>query len=213
MKVLNFRSICKQREMESKDHLNKFEVGSVPTLYYIPDFISDSDQKLLLNQEGLSMKKVLCLKSPHQDGSAYFPVVAILSLGSPVIMDFTPHSTLADTTSNIQETSHGNLQNYPPFSIALMPRSLLVFKDTTYSGDGCTWIPVIENFTVHHDLKNFNGFQKKNISITKNRRWLKFKFLIYCLSQGDSDGAYQGVIRLFLSNEDEIHLTMQDLMT
>ncbi|CAI9261881.1 unnamed protein product [Lactuca saligna] len=62
MKVLNFRSICKQREMESKDHLNKFKVGSVPTLYYIPDFISDSDQKLLLNQEGLSMKKVLCLK-------------------------------------------------------------------------------------------------------------------------------------------------------
>ncbi|CAI9276034.1 unnamed protein product [Lactuca saligna] len=127
---------------------------------------------------------------PHQDGPAYFPVVAILSLGSPVIMDFTPHSTLADTTSNIQETSHGNLQNYHPFSIALMPRSLLVFKDTTYSGHGCTWIPVIENFTVHH-----------------------FKFLIYCLSQGDSDGAYQGVIRLFLSNEDEIHLTMQDLMT
>ncbi|CAI9285791.1 unnamed protein product [Lactuca saligna] len=136
--------------MESKDHLNKFKVGSVPMLYYILDFISDSDKKLLLNQEGLSMKKVLCLKIPHQDGPAYFPMVAILSLGSPVVVDFTPHSTLADTTSNIQETSHGNLQNYPPFSIALMPRSLLVFKDTTYSGHGCTWIPVIENFTVHH---------------------------------------------------------------
>lgn len=50
-------------------------------------------------------------------------------------MDFTPHSTLVDTTSNIQETSHGNLQNYPPFSIALMPCSLLVFKDTAYSGE------------------------------------------------------------------------------
>ncbi|CAI9260345.1 unnamed protein product [Lactuca saligna] len=101
-------------------------------------------------EEGLSMKKVLCLKIPHQDGLAYFPVVAILSLGLPVVVDFTPHSTLADTTSNIQKTSHGNLQNYLPFSIALMPRSLLVFKDTTYSGHGCTWIPVIENFTVHH---------------------------------------------------------------
>ncbi|CAH1441476.1 unnamed protein product [Lactuca virosa] len=177
--------------MESRDHLNKFKVGSVPTLYYIPDFISDSDQKLLLNQiytapvskwkslknrrlqnwggivheKGLlpqdlppwltkiteKIKEELCLFPsainhvlineylpnqgimPHQDGPAYFPVVAILSLGSPVIMDFTPHSTLADTTSNIQETSHGNLQNYPPFSVALMPRSLLVFKDTAYS--------------------------------------------------------------------------------
>ncbi|GAY61353.1 hypothetical protein CUMW_209310 [Citrus unshiu] len=31
---------------------------------------------------------------PHQDGPAYFPVVAILSLGSPVVMDFTPHPKL-----------------------------------------------------------------------------------------------------------------------
>ncbi|CAD5328522.1 unnamed protein product [Arabidopsis thaliana] len=31
---------------------------------------------------------------PHQDGPAYFPVVAILSLGSPVVMDFTPHLRL-----------------------------------------------------------------------------------------------------------------------
>ncbi|CAI9295922.1 unnamed protein product [Lactuca saligna] len=156
MKVLNFRSICKQREMESKDHLNKFKVGSVPTLYYIPDFISDPDKKLLLNK-------------PHQDGPAYFPVVAILSLGSPVVMDFTPHSTLADTTSNIQETSHGNLQNYPPFSITLMPRSLLVFKDTTYSGHGCTWIPVIENlqFTM-------------SIAITSMRQ-TQFYHLSYCV--------------------------------
>ncbi|XP_023747058.1 uncharacterized protein LOC111895188 isoform X2 [Lactuca sativa] len=29
----------------------------------------------------------------------------------------------------------------------------------------CSFVPL--------DLKNFNGFQKKNISITKNRRWLK----------------------------------------
>ncbi|OMO54645.1 Oxoglutarate/iron-dependent dioxygenase [Corchorus capsularis] len=31
---------------------------------------------------------------PHQDGPAYYPVVAILSLGSPVVMNFTPHSRL-----------------------------------------------------------------------------------------------------------------------
>ncbi|KAL4561025.1 hypothetical protein LXL04_033185 [Taraxacum kok-saghyz] len=177
--------------MESRDHLSKYKVGSVPTLYYIPDFISDSDQKLLLNhiyaapvskwkslknrrlqnwggivhEKGLLPqdlppwltkitekinKELQLFHSPinhvlineylpnqgimaHQDGPAYFPVVAILSLGSPVIMDFTPHSSIADSTSNIQETNHGNLQNYPPFSIALMPCSLLVFKDMAYS--------------------------------------------------------------------------------
>ncbi|XP_012077561.1 alpha-ketoglutarate-dependent dioxygenase alkB homolog 6 isoform X3 [Jatropha curcas] len=40
---------------------------------------------------------------PHQDGPAYFPVVAILSLGSPVVMDFVPHSklrTCTDTPKN-----------------------------------------------------------------------------------------------------------------
>ncbi|KAI3511651.1 hypothetical protein L1887_18808 [Cichorium endivia] len=174
-------------EMDSTDHLNKFKVGSVPTLYYIPDFISNSDQKLLLNhiytapvskwkslknrrlqnwggivhEKGLlpqdlppwltkiteKIKEELLLFPsainhvlineylpnqgimPHQDGPAYFPVVAILSLGSPVIMDFTPHASLADSTSN----NDGNLQNYPPFSIALKPCSLLVFKDTAYS--------------------------------------------------------------------------------
>ncbi|KAD5803547.1 hypothetical protein E3N88_14907 [Mikania micrantha] len=77
--------------------------------------------------------------TPHQDGPAYFPVVAILSLGSPVVMDFRPHFSLLGSTSNIEdknsieEADHGNLPNYPPFSIALMPGSLLIFKDTAYS--------------------------------------------------------------------------------
>lgn len=83
---------------------------------------------------------------PHQDGPAYYPVVAILSLGSPVVMDFTPHPNLSSST-------HGNgvddkisdpgpavmnsgeqLDNCHPFSIVLMPRSLLIFKDLVYSG-------------------------------------------------------------------------------
>ena len=36
----------------------------------------------------------LPIVQPHQDGPAYYPVVAILSLGSPVVMDFIPHSSL-----------------------------------------------------------------------------------------------------------------------
>ncbi|KAK9058515.1 hypothetical protein SSX86_023357 [Deinandra increscens subsp. villosa] len=180
------------------DDLNKFKVGSVPTVFYIPDFIPYPDQTLLLNHINTApVSKWKVLKNrrlqnwggivhekgllpqdlppwltkitkrisdesslfpsainhvlineylpnqgimPHQDGPAYFPVVAILSLGSPVVMDFTPHSSLFDSSSNIEDkdpiegADHGNLPNYPPFSIALMPGSLLIFKDVAYSG-------------------------------------------------------------------------------
>ncbi|KAL8104273.1 hypothetical protein AgCh_028482 [Apium graveolens] len=81
---------------------------------------------------------------PHQDGPAYFPVVAIVSLGSPVVMDFSPHLGLTISSnqsgnSTEEEFSHagapdGNLQkNYKTFSVLLMPRSLLIFKDKAYS--------------------------------------------------------------------------------
>ncbi|KAH9733730.1 Fe2OG dioxygenase domain-containing protein [Citrus sinensis] len=78
---------------------------------------------------------------PHQDGPAYFPVVAILSLGSPVVMDFTPHPKLKNNI--IPESSNGDAfvteknewkDSHHPFSILLMPRSLLIFKDDAYSG-------------------------------------------------------------------------------
>lgn len=85
---------------------------------------------------------------PHQDGPAYYPVVAILSLGSPVVIDFTPHPNLSsgvDAHGNSAEakisdqeaavmSSCGQLDNFHPFSIILMPRSLLIFKDMVYSG-------------------------------------------------------------------------------
>ncbi|KAF3957007.1 hypothetical protein CMV_017937 [Castanea mollissima] len=35
--------------MEAKEVLNGFKVGSLPTLIYIPDFISESEQTMLLN--------------------------------------------------------------------------------------------------------------------------------------------------------------------
>ncbi|KAG5631669.1 hypothetical protein H5410_003386, partial [Solanum commersonii] len=84
---------------------------------------------------------------PHQDGPAYYPVVAILSLGSPVVIDFTPHPNLsccvgahgnsAEDKISDQEAAVMNscewLDNFHPFSIILMPRSLLIFKDMVYS--------------------------------------------------------------------------------
>ncbi|KAL2942294.1 Alpha-ketoglutarate-dependent dioxygenase alkB-like protein 6 [Bienertia sinuspersici] len=79
---------------------------------------------------------------PHQDGPAYFPAAAILSLGSPVVMNFTPHLKLSESngtteTGAVSQTSENaavvSLDNPSSFSLLLMPRSLLVFKDLAYS--------------------------------------------------------------------------------
>lgn len=73
--------------------------------------------------------------------------MAILSLGSPVVMDFTPHSRLrlctlgnndggmkSDEGATETKIETDKWQNYHhPFSILLMPRSLLIFKDEAYS--------------------------------------------------------------------------------
>ncbi|XP_059277976.1 alkylated DNA repair protein ALKBH6 homolog isoform X1 [Lycium ferocissimum] len=187
------------------ESLNEFRVGCVPTVFYIPDFITDSEHNHLLNtiydapiskwkslknrrlqnwggvvhEKGLiaqdlppwltriterineksglfpsSINHVLINEylpnqgiMPHQDGPAYYPVVAILSLGSPVVMDFTPHPNLGshvgthgksvDDKISDQEAAVMNsserLDSCHPFSIILMPRSLLIFKDMVYS--------------------------------------------------------------------------------
>lgn len=101
---------------------------------------------------------------PHQDRPAYFPVVAILSLGSPVVMDFTPHSrlrTCTDTWKNevdeqnfgreAKETETEQMDN-PETSVLLMPRSLLIFKDNAYSD----YLHGIKDSEVHHCDKAIN---------------------------------------------------------
>ncbi|MED6203758.1 hypothetical protein PIB30_002527 [Stylosanthes scabra] len=182
--------------MEEKEKLDSYKVGSLPTVIYIPDFITDSEQSFLLNNiYGAPASKWKLLKNrrlqnwggvvhekgllpqplppwltnltqkiseesglfpsainhvlineylpdqgimPHQDGPAYFPVVAILSLGSPVVMDFTPHARfkLDPQDINGKDSDGGEakrLDDYLPFSVLLMPRSLLIFKDKAYS--------------------------------------------------------------------------------
>lgn len=85
---------------------------------------------------------------PHQDGSAYYPLVAILSLGSPVVMDFTPHSSLGQSIETVENNENWNMppegpvqmkfaqlsDDYRAFSVLMMPRGLLIFKDSAYSG-------------------------------------------------------------------------------
>ncbi|KAK6232032.1 hypothetical protein SCA6_002105 [Theobroma cacao] len=183
--------------MERKEKLNNFIVGDLPTLIYIPDFITDSEQAQLLNniyqapvskwkslknrrlqnwggvvhEKGLlpqdlppwlakitkriyegsglfpsAINHVLINEylsnqgiMPHQDGPAYYPVVAILSLGSPVVMDFTPHSRLQSCKRTLKENvgdkiSNGGAvaieandgsDNNRPFSVLLMPCNYL----------------------------------------------------------------------------------------
>lgn len=85
-------------------------------------------------------------------------MVAILSLGSPVVMDFTPHLSLSTSTTNIEDkdsiegANHENLPNYPSFSVALMPGSLLIFKDTVYSGGSSTLIHMLVIMKSHFHL-------------------------------------------------------------
>ncbi|KAL5853869.1 hypothetical protein ACOSQ3_008987 [Xanthoceras sorbifolium] len=192
--------------MEGSGSFDQFRLGNLPTLMYVPDFITETEESQLLNNiYGSPVSKWKSLKNrrlqnwggvvhekgllpqdlppwltkitqriyeksglfpsainhvlineylpnqgimPHQDGPAYFPVVAILSLGSPVVMDFTPHSKLRTSTytskNDVDCRSSGGqpfvpetdelIDNHRPFSILLMPRSLLIFKDDAYSG-------------------------------------------------------------------------------
>nr|ACL54471.1 unknown [Zea mays] len=92
---------------------------------------------------------------PHQDGPAYYPVVAIISLASPVVINFTPHQKLkeqqdtdpqdllahelpspAETENNgsgSQERGATNESDPSSSSLMLMPCSLLIFKDQAYT--------------------------------------------------------------------------------
>lgn len=81
-------------------------------------------------------------------------------------MDFTPHTRLTTCTNtwrnDVEDKSFGGealeiethkwMDNHHPFSVLLMPRSLLIFKDNAYSG-GClvlvaneaAWLPFTFN--------------------------------------------------------------------
>lgn len=211
-------------------HLEGYKAGSLPTLYYIPNFITDAEQTQLLNHiyeapvakwkslknrrlqnwGGIVHEKGLLPQAlpswltkitqriredtglfpsainhvlineyhpdqgimPHQDGPAYFPVVAILSLGCPAVMNFTPHSKLklctdaerttnADVNPGVLNHEHKNdicLNHHSASSVLLMPCSLLIFKDEAYTD----YLHGIEDSNVHHldEVMNFPQGEK-----------------------------------------------------
>jgi alkylated DNA repair protein alkB family protein 6 len=104
----------------------------------------------------LFLQRTISAFQPHQDGPAYYPVVAIISLASPVVIDFTPHKKLKEQEhtdpQNIQtdelpgpskmesngsgshECGNPNESDPASSSLMLMPCSLLIFKDQAYTG-------------------------------------------------------------------------------
>lgn len=191
--------------METNEKLLDFKVGPVPTVIYIPDFITDAEQTQLwnhINQAPISKWKTLKNRRlqnwggvvhekgllsqdlppwlievtkrifkesglfpsapnhvlineylpdqgimPHQDGPAYFPAAAILSLGSPVVMNFTPHSRLSECNEAYSQRSNNAASDSPcSFPVLLMPCSLLIFKDLAYSD----YLHGIEDNAVQH---------------------------------------------------------------
>ncbi|KAF3783080.1 Alpha-ketoglutarate-dependent dioxygenase alkB-like protein 6 [Nymphaea thermarum] len=211
--------------MEAIPNFGDHVVGSVPTVFYIPDFVDGAEEFELLdhinnvpvskwktlrnrrlqNWGGIVHEKGLLPQElppwltkvtgkisggtglfpspinhvlineylpdqgimPHQDGSAYYPVVAILSLGSPVVLNFSPHQSLietanipegigertcdaenfstADAVYGPMEVSCSQRKFGRHFSVIMMPRSLLIFKDNAYSD----YLHGIEDSNVH----------------------------------------------------------------
>ncbi|XP_020595789.1 alpha-ketoglutarate-dependent dioxygenase alkB homolog 6 isoform X2 [Phalaenopsis equestris] len=220
-----------QEQEQGSNSVEDYVVGSLPTLIYIPNFITEAEQSELLhhiyegsptrwknlkkrrlqNWGGVVHEKGLLpqelppwLKKitkriyektslfpsdinhvlineylpdqgimPHQDGPAYFPVASILSLQSPVVIDFTPHpkwrefgekerlrsENLSNLEEQISEVVKEDLLNElvcslkdDQCSLLLMPCSLLLFKDQAY----LDFLHGIKDSTVHSLSKVIN---------------------------------------------------------
>ncbi|KAJ5629218.1 Oxoglutarate/iron-dependent dioxygenase [Penicillium herquei] len=66
---------------------------------------------------------------PHEDGSAYYPLVATVSLGAPIILDIYSKNGNSDNTTHVGYES----ERKPQFRILQERRSLLVMRKKLYS--------------------------------------------------------------------------------
>ncbi|KAG5980469.1 hypothetical protein E4U55_003995 [Claviceps digitariae] len=87
-------------------NLGQARIQGLPsTAYYIPDFISPEEERLVLDR----------------DGAAYWPVVCTVSLGASLCLDL--HRSKDD----------GALDPVPAWRILQEPRSLLITTETLYT--------------------------------------------------------------------------------
>ncbi|GAB1601435.1 alpha-ketoglutarate-dependent dioxygenase alkB homolog 6-like [Argonauta hians] len=68
---------------------------------------------------------------PHEDGPLYYPTVATISLGSPILLDFY-HQVDSSTDAGSNEESTTSQEDRHLLSILLEPRSLILVKDSIY---------------------------------------------------------------------------------
>ncbi|XP_076810968.1 putative RNA/DNA demethylase ALKBH6 isoform X2 [Clavelina lepadiformis] len=127
-------------------NLEHHRITEVPdSAYYIPDFITESKEKSLLDKiytapipkwtclsnrrlqnwgglphpKGMVQEKV---PDPHKDGPLYFPTVATVSLGCQTVLNFYKNNMDIDQ----------NTCNEFMFSFLLERRSLLVLREDMY---------------------------------------------------------------------------------
>lgn len=68
---------------------------------------------------------------PHEDGAAYYPIVATVSLGAPIVLNLYPKHTGEDMASKIKGAEP--VTNQPLYRILQERRSLLVTRDKMYT--------------------------------------------------------------------------------
>lgn len=116
-------------------------LGGVPhpsgaLLEPFPSFCSDLADKLIPHFDGERPNQVLLnfyTKGQgilaHNDGPLYNDTAAIICIGSSAVLNFEPEEKIRELTT----MSFDSNDKCEPFSVFLPPRSLLVFKNTSYS--------------------------------------------------------------------------------
>ncbi|CDO77484.1 hypothetical protein BN946_scf184902.g18 [Trametes cinnabarina] len=121
-------------------NLDDYLVPGTNNTYYIPEFITEDEEQYLL-------------RKPHEDGPAYHPVVATLSLGSHAVFHYYKYKSDDDTAttpdaSSQAERSAGTttaagpmsatgsgkpIDPRPILSLLLEPRSLVITTSALYT--------------------------------------------------------------------------------
>ncbi|KAK4541702.1 hypothetical protein LTR36_007411 [Oleoguttula mirabilis] len=112
---------------------------------------------------------------PHEDGGAYHPVVATVSLGGSIVLD---------VTEKVQDAAASNQDGAGSWRILQEPRSLLVTTGAAYNDT----LHGIADVTEDHDL---NGHTVANWSLLGNKQFIE-----------DHQGRNERTVRISLTYRD-----------
>jgi alkylated DNA repair protein alkB family protein 6 len=191
------------------ENLEKYKLGDIPSIYYIPDYLTIKEEELLMqniyqatkwtqlsnrrlqnhggipNEKGMLQqplpKYLMVLNEkiqtdfdifpkvpnhvlineykvnqgilPHRDGPIYEPMVASISLGSSVLIEFKKDSVVIPILLEEIQCSVRSPQTLTVIPILLEPRSLIVFTDDIYQ-EYMHGIQENEEFVVPNDVLN-----------------------------------------------------------